>query len=145
MIKAANWLTHVEKDWSSPIWRHWMTEFAARFRYIRYDSRGCGLSDRDLTTSDLTDVDVWTADLEDVADTCGAERFVLFGMSQGAVPAIAYAVRHPERVSHLVLYGAYAQGMRLRDPQSDAQAQAVVDMVRAGWVARTPRSAPSSR
>jgi pimeloyl-ACP methyl ester carboxylesterase len=138
MIKAANWLTHVEEDWKSPVWRHWLTELGHRFHFVRHDSRGCGLSDWDLSGSDLTDIDRWTDDLEAVVDSVGADRFVLLGMSQGAVPALAYSLRHPDRVSHLVLFGAYSKGMRLRGDDGVAQAQMLVDLMRVGWGGTNP-------
>lgn len=138
LIKAANWLTHVERDWRSPVWRHWLTELGGRYRFIRYDSRGCGLSDWDLGETDLTDVDRWTDDLEAVVDDSGAERFALVGVSQGAVPAIAYSVRHPERVSHLVIYGAYSRGMRQRDAAALAESKTILDLMRVGWGGRKP-------
>ncbi len=137
-IKAGNWLTNVDHDWNSPVWRHWMRELGGRFRYIRYDARGGGLSDRDLGESDLTDLDVWADDLEAVVDSTDVERFALFGMSQGAAPAIAYAVRHPERVSHLFLYGGYARGMLRRGTDAAAEARAMVELVRSGWGGTNP-------
>lgn len=138
LVKAANWLTHVEHDWRSPVWQHWIGELGRRFRFVRYDARGCGLSDHDLSHTDLTDVDVWTDDLEAVVESSGAERFVLLGMSQGAVPAIGYALQHPERVSHLVLYGAYARGMSRRGPEAAATAETLVQLMRTGWGGRNP-------
>ncbi len=138
LIKTANWLTHVEKDWRSPVWRHWLTELGARYRFIRYDSRGCGLSDWDLRGSDLTDIDRWTDDLEAVVESTGTERFALFGMSQGGIPALAYAARHPERVSHLVLYGSYVRGMRRRDEAALAESTTTLDLMRVGWGGRRP-------
>ena len=138
LVKAANWLTHVEKDWRSPVWRHWLDELGSRFRFIRYDARGCGLSDRDLSHSDLTDVATWTADLEAVVDAAGATSFVLLGVSQGAGPAMDFAVRHPERVSHLVLYGAYARGMHLRGDESVRESDAQLELMRLGWGGRNP-------
>lgn len=138
VVKAANWLTHVEHDWNSPIWRHWWGELGRRFRFVRYDSRGCGLSDSDIDGSDLTDPDLWADDLEAVVDTIDADRFALLGMSQGAVPAIMYALRHPERVSHLVLYGAYARGMALRGTDSAAEAESLLQAIRVGWGGTNP-------
>jgi pimeloyl-ACP methyl ester carboxylesterase len=138
LVKAANWLTHVEQDWRSPVWHHWLAEFGDRFEFVRYDSRGCGLSDWDLTNSDMSDLDQWTADLEAVVDTLDAEQFALFGMSQGGAPAIAYAVRHPERVSHLILFGAYSRGMWLRDAQSKLESQALLELMRVGWGGTNP-------
>lgn len=138
LVKAGNWLTNVDKDWNSPVWRHWMRELGHRYRYIRYDPRGGGLSDRDLEGSDLTDVDRWTDDLEVVVESCRVERFALLGMSQGTAPAVAYAVRHPERVSHLVLYGGYARGMRRRGAEAAAEAAAVAELIRVGWGGTNP-------
>jgi len=138
MVKAANWLTHAERDWNSPIWHHWMTELSARYSDIRYDSRGCGLSDHDLRGSSLSDLEVWTSDLETVVEQQGLDRFVLFGKSQGGAPAMAYAARHPDRVSHLVLLGCYSRGMRHRRPEASAQAQIYLDMMQVGWGGRNP-------
>lgn len=138
LVKAANWLTHVEEDPRSPVWQHWLTGLGERFAYTRYDARGCGLSDRDLGDSDLTDPDTWVGDLEAVAEAVGADRFVLLGMSQGCVPALAYAVRHPDRVAHLVLYGGYARGMALRGAESAAQAETLTQLIRGGWGGTNP-------
>jgi pimeloyl-ACP methyl ester carboxylesterase len=138
MIKAANWLTHVEKDWRSPVWRHWLAELGTRYQFTRYDARGCGLSDWDLRGSDMTDVDLWTDDLEAVVENSGADRFVLLGVSQGAVPAIAYSIRHPERVSHLVIFGGYTRGMRRRDETALAESETNVELMRVGWGGAKP-------
>ena len=138
LVKAANWLTHLEEDWRSPVWRHWLTGLASRFRFTRYDARGCGLSDRDLSGSDLTDPDLWADDLEAVIDDADVDRCVLFGMSQGAVPAIVHALRHPERVSHLVLFGAYARGMRLRGAESVAVSDTLQQLIQGGWGGTNP-------
>jgi DNA-binding winged helix-turn-helix (wHTH) protein/alpha-beta hydrolase superfamily lysophospholipase len=138
MIKAANWLTHVDHDGRSPLWRHWLTELGRRFMFVRYDARGCGLSDRHLGSADLSDVELWTDDLESVIAGVDVDRFVLLGVSQGAVPAIAYANRHPERVSHLILYGAYARGMRLRGPAAVAESETLQQLMRSGWGGTNP-------
>ena len=132
LVKAAHWLSHLDYDWESPVWRHWLTELSNRFRLVRYDERGCGLSDWDIQRFVFDD---WVADLEAVVDAAGLERFSLLGISQGGPVAIAYAVRHPERVSRLVLLGAYAQGRRKRARTSDELqlAEARIDMVRLGW------------
>jgi pimeloyl-ACP methyl ester carboxylesterase/DNA-binding CsgD family transcriptional regulator len=107
LVKASNWLSHLEYDWSSPLWRHWIEGLARERTYLRYDSRGCGLSDRDPAEISF---EAWVRDLEAVVDAAQLDRFPLLGISQGGAIAIAYAVRHPERVSHLVLYGAFARG-----------------------------------
>jgi pimeloyl-ACP methyl ester carboxylesterase/DNA-binding winged helix-turn-helix (wHTH) protein len=138
LVKAANWLTHVEHDWDSPVWRHWLVELGRRFRYVRYDARGGGLSDRDLKGCRVDDVDTWVSDLESAVDSCGVDRFGLLAMSQGGAPALAYAVRHPERVARLVLLGCYARGMRRRDEESAAAAKLIPDLIRVGWDGSNP-------
>lgn len=132
LVKAANWLGHLAYDWESPVWRHWLAELSGRFRLVRYDERGCGLSDWDIGQFSF---DAWVDDLETVVDAAGLDRFPLLGISQGGPVAIAYAVRHPERVTHLVLLGAYAQGLRkrARTPDELALAEAHVEIVRLGW------------
>ena len=108
VVKAANWLTHLEYDWESPVWQHWIRFFAAHFHFVRYDERGCGMTDWNV--GDVS-FDRWVEDLETVVDASEVRApFALLGISQGASVCIAYAVRHPERVSQLVLYGAYARG-----------------------------------
>ena len=132
LVKAANWLSHLDYDWESPIWRHWLAELSRRYRLIRYDERGCGLSDWDIARFSFDD---WVDDLEAVADAAGLDRFPLLGISQGGPVAIAYAVRHPERVTHLVLLGSFAQGRRkrARTPGELELAEAHIEIVRLGW------------
>jgi len=132
LVKAANWLSHLAYDWESPVWQHWLAELSRRFRLVRYDERGCGLSDWDVGRFSLDD---WVDDLETVVDAAGLDRFPLLGISQGGPVAIAYAVRHPERVTHLVLLGSFAQGRRksARTPDELALAEARVEIVRLGW------------
>jgi len=131
LVKAANWLSHLEFDWRSPVWRHLLAEFARDHTFIRYDERGNGLSDWNV--SDLS-FDAWVEDLEAVIAAAKLDRFPLLGISQGGAVAIAYAVRHPEKVSHLILYGAYARGWAQRDsPEEIEQRQAALTLVRLGW------------
>ena len=132
LVKAANWLSHLDYDWESPVWRHWLTELSCRFRLVRYDERGCGLSDWDIARFSFED---WVDDLEAVVDAAGLDRFPLLGISQGGPVAIAYAVRHPERVTQLVLLGSFAQGRRksARTPDELALAEAHIEIVRLGW------------
>jgi pimeloyl-ACP methyl ester carboxylesterase/DNA-binding CsgD family transcriptional regulator len=132
VVKAANWLTHLEYEWESPVWRHWIHFFADHFRFLRYDERGCGMTDRSL--GDLT-FERWVEDLEAVVDAAGIEApFTLLGISQGASVCVAYAARHPERVSRLLLYGAYARGWSRRGDESGAREyEAIVELVRRGW------------
>ena len=131
-MRTATWLTHLEFDWESPVWRHWLDGLAEGHTVFRYDERGCGLSDRDV--EDLS-LDARVADLEAVIDAAGLERVALIGISQGGPVAVAYAARYPERVSHLVLYGTYARGRLEREPSPSAreQAQLMVSLIRMGW------------
>ena len=132
LVKVANWLSHLDYDWESPVWRHWLVELSRRFRLVRYDERGCGLSDWDVPRFSF---DAWVDDLETIVDAAGLDRFPLLGISQGGPVAVAYAVRHPDRVSHLVLLGAFVQGRRKRAVTSDERelAEARIDMARLGW------------
>ncbi|MEY2402974.1 MAG: hypothetical protein QOD38_525 [Acidimicrobiaceae bacterium] len=138
LVKSANWLTHVEHDWVSPVWRHWVVELGRRFRYIRYDARGGGLSDTDITSSRMDDLDTWTGDLETAVDCSNLSRFVLFAMSQGTGAALDFCVRHPERVSHLIILGGYVRGMRRRDAESAAEADLLPELIRVGWGGANP-------
>jgi pimeloyl-ACP methyl ester carboxylesterase/DNA-binding SARP family transcriptional activator len=136
LVKTANWLNHLEFDWESPIWRHMFRAFASEHTFIRYDSRGNGLSDWDA--EDLS-LDALVTDLEAVVDAAGMERFPLLAISQGCAVAAEFAVRHPERVSKLILYGGYAQGWRMRaDRQDEEEREAAITLVRTGWGKDTP-------
>jgi pimeloyl-ACP methyl ester carboxylesterase/DNA-binding CsgD family transcriptional regulator len=132
LVKAANWLSHLTYDLESPIWRHWIDFLSQHYRLIRYDERGSGMSDWEV--ADLSPAR-WGEDLEAVIEASDpGEQFVLLGMSQGAVAAITYAVRHPERVSRLILYGGYSKGWAQR-PESEGyrRYRAIVDLVQLGW------------
>src|SRR5262249_55051750 len=111
LVKTGNWMTHLEYDLESPIWRHLYRELAKHNTLIRYDARGNGLSDR--TVEDIS-FEAYVRDLETLVDAVPVPRFALFGISQGCAVAITYAVRHPERVTHLVLYGGFALGRKKR-------------------------------
>src|ERR1044072_4345899 len=132
LVKAANWLSHIEFDWDSPVWRHWLRDLSARRTLIRYDERGCGLSDRD--PRDLS-LESWVSDLETVVEAAGVKRFPLLGVSQGAAVAIAYAARNPGRVTHLVLYGAYGRGRLVRDPspRQVEESETMLKLIEIGW------------
>lgn len=137
LVKAAHYLTHVEHDWDSPVWRHWLQGLSANHTLVRYDERGCGLSDRDV---DRFDMDAWVDDLQTVVDAAGLDTFDLLGVSQGGAVAIAYIRRHPERVRRLVLYGAYARGRlaRARDDAAIHEASMFLELMRHGWGRNTP-------
>lgn len=136
LLKAANWLTHLEFDWNSPIWGRSFAEIARGRTFIRYDERGCGLSDWNV--KDLS-FEAFVEDLEVVADHLELERFPLLGISQGAAVSIEYAVRHPERVSGLILLGGYAAGWRhMVDQEEQARRQAVMTLTEVGWGTDNP-------
>ena len=130
LVKASNWLTHLEYDWQSPIWRHWVEELSRDHTYLRYDARGSGLSDR---APEEFSFESWIQDLEAVVDANGIERFALLGISQGGAIATAYAVRHPERVSHLVLYGAFSRGRLKRGAMAVEEALVYYRLAELGW------------
>jgi DNA-binding winged helix-turn-helix (wHTH) protein/pimeloyl-ACP methyl ester carboxylesterase len=131
LIKVANWLTHIEYDWESPIWAPLLHQLAVHSRLIRYDGRGNGLADRDVTEISFP---AFVRDLKTVVDAANVECPALLGISQGAAVAIAYAVQHPERVSKLILFGGYAQGRNKRGSAAEAEmAQAFLAIMRHGW------------
>ena len=131
LVKAANWLNHLEFEWESPIWRHWIEELSRDHTLVRYDERGNGLSDWKVQNLDF---ECFVEDLETVVDAAGVERFDLLGISQGCAVSIAYAVRHPQRVRSLILYGGYAQGWSVRaDPDEFARREAMVTLTGVGW------------
>jgi class 3 adenylate cyclase/pimeloyl-ACP methyl ester carboxylesterase len=136
LVKAASFMTHLGHDRESPVMRPRDAALSMGYRYIRYDQRGCGLSDWEVADFSL---EAMVSDLEAVAEALGLQRFPILGISQGSAIAIAYAVRHPERVSCLVLYGGYAAGWRrLNDPHWREQREAMLALVRVGWGADNP-------
>jgi class 3 adenylate cyclase/pimeloyl-ACP methyl ester carboxylesterase len=132
IVKTGNWMTHLEFDLESPIWRHLYRELSRDHTVYRYDARGNGLSDREIADISFEN---FVDDLEAVVDAANIERFALLGISQGCSVSIAYAARHPERVSHLVLYGGFAVGWRKR-PRTEAEkeaGEAMLTLMRLGW------------
>ena len=132
LVKAANWISHLEYDWNSPVWRHWLIGLARNNTLVRYDERGCGLSDWSVNEFTL---DAWVLDLEAVVDALGLEKFPLLGISQGAAIAIEYAVRHPEKVSRLILYGGYIRGRLHRNltPEQLEEMEVMNQLIKIGW------------
>lgn len=132
LLKASNWITHLEYDRESPVWRHWIRFFDDHFHLIRYDERGNGLSQHEIGELSAAD---WLGDLEDIVAAAKPERpMVLVGISQGACAVIEYAAAHPEQVSHLIIYGGYCKGYAKRgDPDEIAEKQAIVDLARHHW------------
>jgi pimeloyl-ACP methyl ester carboxylesterase/DNA-binding CsgD family transcriptional regulator len=137
LVKAANYLTHLEYEWNSPVWRHWLHGLSETYNLIRYDARGSGLSDWDVAVFNM---EAWVQDLEAVVNALNLERFPLLGISQGAAVCVAFAVKHPERVSRLVLYGGYARGRYHRDldHQGQLEAEALINLIRVGWGQENP-------
>ena len=135
LVKAANWLNHLEYDWQSPVWHHVLEGLARHYTLIRYDARGNGLSDWEVGELSL---EAWVSDLETVVDAAGVARFPLLGISQGCAVSIAYAVQHPDRVSHLVLYGGFALGGRKRSAEERDRRDAMATLMRLGWGANDP-------
>ena len=133
LVRVATWLTHLELDWTSAVWRHWLDRLGESHTVLRYDERGCGLSGPGV---DELSVETWVGDLEAVIDAAELERFALLGVSQGAAIAVAYAARHPGRVLDLVLYGGYARGRRLRGQGEEEEA--LIAAIRAGWASDEP-------
>ena len=132
LVRAAHWITHLDYEWDSPVWRHWMEGLSRNHTLIRYDERGCGLSDHDPYDVSL---ESFVHDLETVVDDMGLERFPLMGVSQGGPVAIEYTNRHPERVSRLVLVGAFIKGRRARalQPRDHQEFEMQRDLIRLGW------------
>lgn len=131
LVKTANWLNHLDLDWSGPVWGRLISGLSEHHSLVRYDERGNGLSDWEV--EDLS-FEAFVRDLETVVDTLGLERFPLLGISQGCAVSIEYAARHPGRVSHLILMGGYAAGWRhVAPPEEAAQREAVITLVEHGW------------
>lgn len=136
LVKAANWLNHLELDWGAPIWSPLFRALASTFNFVRYDERGCGLSDWDV---DHLNFDDFVTDLKMVVDAAGLERFPLLGISQGGAVSIEFAARYPDRVSHLVLFGAYDAGWRLTASDAEArEREAVMILTQTGWGSPNP-------
>jgi pimeloyl-ACP methyl ester carboxylesterase/DNA-binding winged helix-turn-helix (wHTH) protein len=131
-VKAANWLTHLEYDERSPVWRHLSESLSRDFTLVHYDERGSGLSDRELDDESFS-LEAWVRDLAAVVDALGLERFPLLGISQGGAVAISYALTHPDRVSHLILQGAYARGRNSRGSEQAEVGRALVALAYEGW------------
>lgn len=132
LVKTGHWMSHVEFDGDSPVWRPWL-EFLSRQRtLVRFDPRGCGLSDHDVDDVSRT---AWRRDLDAVVSALALERFDLLGMSQGGPVAVDYAASKPDHVDHLVLYGSYARGRAHRglSAQENATTAALLHMIRTGW------------
>lgn len=132
LVKVANYMSHLEYDWEGPVWIHWLEELTREHALIHADERGSGLSDWD--TEDLS-FEAWVRDLEAVVDAAGLTRFPLFAMSQAGAVAVAYAARHPDRVSCMIVHGAYARGWLNRDLTAAQieEEKLIINLMRVGW------------
>ena len=132
VVMAGAWLTHLEHDWRNPAQAHWVRALSEGRSLLRYDARGNGLSQRDV---DRVDFEAWVEDLERIVDAHRLDRFALFGLSQGASVAVAYAARHAQRVTHLALHGPCVRGLLKRNPSEKvvAAARAMLPAAQAGW------------
>jgi len=137
LVNVACWLSHLQFDWESPVWRHLLEDLGSFTTLVRYDERGSGLSDWQIADYSL---DARVNDLESVIDQLGLGRVALLGMSQGGPVAIAYAARHPERVSHLVLLGTQDRGpLTARLPaESMVEFETLLNLIRIGWARENP-------
>ncbi|WP_245513678.1 MULTISPECIES: alpha/beta hydrolase [unclassified Mesorhizobium] len=136
ILRAAHWMSHLTFDWDSPIWRHWMSELSCENRLVRYDERCNGLSQRHVVDVSF---DTMVSDLECVVEAAGLDRFTLLGLSQSCAVSIAYAIRHPEKVSGMILYGGYVKGWRARgDAGEIATREAIATLMREGWGKQNP-------
>jgi pimeloyl-ACP methyl ester carboxylesterase/DNA-binding CsgD family transcriptional regulator len=135
LVVASCWLSHLQHDWQSPVWRHFLEDLGAMTTMLRYDERGFGMSDWDVDDFSLP---ARLSDLETVIDAAGLDRFVLLGMSGGSGPAMAYAIAHPERVSRLLLYGTVCGEPVAFDAEGQAEEETYRSMIRVGWAKPDP-------
>jgi RNA polymerase sigma factor (sigma-70 family) len=131
LVKASNWMTHLEYERQSPVWRHWVRELSHGHTLIRYDERGCGLSDRQFDGTPT--LDTYVGDLSAVVDASGVDRFALLGLSGGGPTAIQYAANNPERVTRLVLYGTWVRGRYRRGESQAEEGRLLIELMRVGW------------
>jgi pimeloyl-ACP methyl ester carboxylesterase/DNA-binding CsgD family transcriptional regulator len=136
LVIDACWLSHLQYDWESPVWRHYLTELGKIATVYRFDERGHGLSDRDVSDHSL---EPRVADLRAVVDDAGLDRFSLLAMAQGGPVAIEYTARHPEQVQRLIFYGSYAGVGAVETSEDDQLLDATFDnLIRVGWEQPTP-------
>lgn len=134
LVKAPNWMAHLEFELSSPIWSHWWQELAKHRTLIRFDQRGSGLSERNIPKQS---VDAWVDDLGAVVNHAGIDQFALLGISQGGAIAIKYIEKHLGRVNRLILYGAFGRG-RAKRGDNPREGEALQVLAKAGWGRNDP-------
>jgi pimeloyl-ACP methyl ester carboxylesterase/DNA-binding SARP family transcriptional activator len=138
LVKASNWLSHLDYDWHSPVWRHWWQALSRQHTLVRYDERGCGLSEWEVDAASFS-LEAWVEDLETVVDSLGLERFPLLGLSQGGPIAITYAARHPERVSHVIVFGTCGRSTwEHSSPERRQELLALGNLIQVSWGSDEP-------
>jgi pimeloyl-ACP methyl ester carboxylesterase/DNA-binding CsgD family transcriptional regulator len=135
LVVASCWLSHLQHDWQSPVWRHFLDDLGSMTTMLRYDERGFGMSDWDV---DDFSISARLSDLETVVDAAGLDQFILMGMSGGSGPALAYAIAHPERISRLILYGTVCGEPVVRTADEQAVEDTYLSMIRVGWAKPDP-------
>jgi pimeloyl-ACP methyl ester carboxylesterase len=136
LVRAAHWMSHLEYDWESPVWRHWIDALSKRNTLIRYDQRGNGLSDREVANFSF---EAMVDDLESVVDAAHLDQFTLLGVSQSCPVSVAYAARHPERLTGLILYGGFVKGWRKRGDRHEITThEAMTTLIRENWGKNNP-------
>jgi pimeloyl-ACP methyl ester carboxylesterase/DNA-binding CsgD family transcriptional regulator len=135
LLVTTCWLSHLQHDWQSPVWHHFLRDIGRFATVIRYDERGHGLSDRDVHDHSL---EARIGDMTAVADHAGFERFAVMAMSQGGPVAIRYAAEHLDRVTRMIFYGSYACAMRDPTPEDLAMSDAINQIIKVGWERPTP-------
>jgi pimeloyl-ACP methyl ester carboxylesterase/DNA-binding CsgD family transcriptional regulator len=137
LVMAPHWFSHLELNWQSPVWRPWLEALSRDYKLLRMDERGCGLSDREV--GDLS-FEALVRDFEAVIDAAGYDKFALYGGNQGGAISIEYAARHPQRVTHLALFNAYARGWFKRGlPNAfEEENEARLKLVEHGWEREEP-------
>jgi len=137
IVRVPAWMTHLDLDWKGSLWSHWFTEFSPEYQLVCFDLRGCGLSDQKVREFSL---DLWVRDLEAVVDAMDIKSFPLLGMCQGGAIAVAYAARHPDKVSELILYDSFSQGALLpgEHGRRTKEAKALLKMITVGWDQSNP-------
>ena len=138
LVKAATWLTHIERVAPGSVQEALVEEFAPRHTYVEYDTRGCGLSQRRV---DALTFESWVQDLEAVADAHGGQPFTLLGFTCAAGVAVEYAARHPERVAKLILFGGFATSYHSTshpDPAVRREGDLMLELAELGWGSSSP-------
>ena len=135
VVRPIHWLNHLDFEWNNPVLRRWFSQVMQHNRLVRYDQRGSGLSDWNV--SDFS-FERTVRDFEELVDAVGLDEFAIFGGCQGAGVGIAYAVRHPKRVTKLIINGMFANGWPAPGHGTPEHLEAMLTLIRAGWGRENP-------